>query len=141
MATYRLSWKGVLLSSEALLYTTPDTAQFILIPILLLLYLPKLLFSYLRITENGIELFYWPNYHLSAKWEEIEQLGKVSYIWNNSQDVLIIRRIEGKSITQGLDRHQAMQEKRIIPLEDFRGWPEGNLSDELQKHIPVIVNK
>jgi len=141
MATYRLSWKGVLYSSEALLYSTPDTPSFILIPILFLLYLPKLLFSYLQITESGIKLFYWPNYRLTANWEEIEQLGQITYMRKYTQDALFIRGIDGKSITQDLDRHRAIQEKKVIPLNDFRGWPDGDLSNELKQFIPTIVNK
>jgi hypothetical protein len=139
MNIHRLSWKGVLFSSEALLYAAPDTPQFLLMPILIFLYLPKLFLSYLRISDSGIELFYWPNYRQKTSWENIERLGEVFYLEKFTQQALYLRSESGEKVD--IKREKGLREKLIIPLSDFRGWPTGTLYDELQKHIPHILRE
>ena len=139
MTKYRLSWKGVLFSSEALLYANPDTPQILLIPILFLLYLPKLFLSYLKISKDGIELYYWPNYRLKTSWNEINRLGKVSYFGKFTHDALFIHDTSGKLVNTDLNRQIGIRKKIIIPLSDFRGWPGEDLINELVKHKPDIM--
>jgi hypothetical protein len=138
---YRLSWKGVLFASEALLYEDADTPRFLLIPILVFLYLPKLFLSYLEVSDQGINLFYWPNYRINVSWQEVNRLGKAIFLGRQSSDVLYLRKGPEEGIPSLIDRHRGFREKRIIPLSDFRGWPDGDLYNDLMRYIPNIIQE
>ena len=133
---HRLNWKGMLLSSESLLYADPDTPWILMLPILILLYLPSLFFSYLKVNEEGLELFYWPRYRLKSSWEGIKYLGEVTLLGKIPHAALYLKDAEP---TQSLSRHQGIRKKWIIPLGDFRGWPDGSLSQELSMYIPDLL--
>ena len=135
---HRLNWKGMLLTSETLLYADPDTPWILLIPILVFLYLPSLFFSYLKVTAEGVELFYWPRYRVRSSWEGIDRLGEVRLLGKIPHDALILKEAEPRG---NISRHQGIRKKWIIPLGDFRGWPEGILFQELHRHIPEILDR
>ena len=133
---HRLNWRGMLLSSETLLYADPDTPWILLVPILIFLYLPSLFFSYIKTSADGIELYYWPRYRVKAKWEDIDRLGEVTLLGKIPHEALILKNAEP---TQALSRHQGIRKKWIIPLGDFRGWPEGKLQQALTKYKPDLT--
>ena len=141
MTRYRLNWKGILYSSEGLLFAGSEPSWVLTIPILLFLFFPKLIFSYLMVSDEGIELLYWPNYRLKSSWEEIGYLGKVTVIGNLTSDVLYLRCETGEANGVEINRHRGIQEKCIIPLSDFRGWPKGQLYTDLLRFIPDIISR
>ncbi|MCK4816700.1 hypothetical protein KA005_13095 [bacterium] len=141
MTRYRLNWKGILYSSEGLLFAGSEPSWVLTIPILLFLFFPKLIFSYLMVSDEGIELLYWPNYRLKSSWEELENLGKVTVIGSLTSDVLYLRGETGEANGVEIDRHRGIKEKRIIPLSDFRGWPKGQLYTDLLRFIPDIISR
>ena len=141
MTRYRLNWKGILYSSEGLLFAGSEPSWVLTIPILLFLFFPKLIFSYLMVSDEGIELLYWPNYRLKSSWEELENLGKVTVIGNLTSDVLYLRGETGEANGVEINRHRGIQEKCIIPLSDFRGWPKGQLYTDLLRFIPDIISR
>lgn len=125
--------------SEALLYADADTPQFIMLPILLFLFLPKLIFSYLETSPTGIKIHYWPNYLLQVGWDEIGHLGKASFLGRRYCDALYIRGIPSEDQPKEISRQQGIQEKRMIALSDFKGWPRGRLYQVLSRNIPQIL--
>ena len=133
---HRLNWKGMLLVSESLLYADSDTPSILLIPILVLLYLPSLFFSYLKTSAEGIELFYWPRYRVKSNWEDIKLLGEVTLLGKIPHDALFLKDAEPRG---RLSHHQGIWRKWIIPLGDFRGWPDGLLFQELNRYIPELL--
>ena len=139
MTKYRLNWKGILFSSEALLLADSEPAWILIIPILLFLFIPKLIFSYLMVSDEGIELFYWPNYRHKSTWEKIDYLGKVTLIGNSTSDVLYLHDETGIARKAKINRHRGIKEKQIIPLSDFREWPKGQLYSDLLRFIPEII--
>ena len=112
MTKYRLSWRGVLFSSEALLYADANTPRILIFLILLFLYLPKLLFSYLAVTHDGIHIHYWPNYHHKVTWDEIDRIGKVMLYKRIPSDALYLHSEHGESFGQEIDRYHGIREKR-----------------------------
>jgi len=140
MTKYRLNWKGILFSSEALLLADSEPSWIIIFPILLFLFIPKLIFSYLMVSDEGIELLYWPNYRLKSTWEKIDHLGKVTVIGSLTSDVLYLRDETGETRTVEINRPRGIKEKHIISLSDFRGWPKGQLYSALLRFIPEIIN-
>ncbi len=141
MATHRLGWKGILFSSGALLYADAEAPRILMVPILLFLYIPKLVLSYLKVSDEGIELHYWPNYRFNVQWDEIERLGKAIVIGERTIDILYVRTGDREGTAAAVDRRRGIREKRIIPLSDFRGWPAGALYNELVRFIPEIMQR
>ena len=91
------------------------------------------------ISDEGLELFYWPNYRLKTTWEELDRLGSVTGFGSLTSDVLYLR---GKSVganAEEIDRHRGIQERRVVSLSDFKGWPKGQLHDDLLRFIPDII--
>jgi hypothetical protein len=141
MAKFRLSLKGVMFISEALLYADADTPQIIMLPIILFLFIPKLIFSFLETSLDGIRVHYWPNYHIRVGWQMIDRLGKASFLGKTNCDALHLRNLQGKPSAYEISRHAGIQQKRLIALSDFKGWPNGDLHQELVQFIPEIVDK
>jgi len=141
MKNYRLNWKGIFFSSEALLLADSEPSWILTFPILLFLFIPKLIFSYLLVSDEGIELLYWPNYRIKSTWDMIDCLGKVSVLGSITSDVLFLRSETGDISAVDISRHRGIKERRIIPLSDFRGWPKGQLFCDLQRFIPDIINR
>ena len=141
MSNYRLNLKGILFSSEALLFADSESSWVLTIPILLFLFIPKLTFSYLMVSDEGIELLYWPNYRIKSTWDMIDHLGKVTVIGSLTSDVLFLRGETEETSAVGMNRHRGIKERRIIPLSDFRGWPKGQLYSDLLRLIPDIIKR
>ena len=141
MSNYRLNLKGILFSSEALLFADSESSWVLTIPILLFLFIPKLIFSYLMVSDEGIELLYWPNYRIKSTWDMIDHLGKVTVIGSLTSDVLFLRGETEETSAGGMNRHRGIKERRIIPLSDFRGWPKGQLYSDLLRLIPDIIKR
>ena len=141
MAKFRLSFKGVMFISEALLYADADTPQIIMLPIILFLFIPKLIFSYLETSPDGIKVHYWPNYNLRVGWEIIGRLGKASFLGKSNCDVLYLRDSQSEPPLDEISRQNGIQQKRLVALGDFKGWPKGGLHQELVRFIPEIVDE
>ena len=141
MLNYRLNWKGILFSSEALLFADSEPSWVLTFPILLFLFIPKLIFSYLKVSDEGIELLYWPNYRIKSTWDMIDHLGKVTVIGSLTSDVLFLRGETEETSAVEINRHRGIKERRIIPLSDFRGWPKGQLYCDLLRLIPDIIKR
>ena len=139
MTKYRLSWKGILFSSEALLFADSESSWVFTIPILMFLFIPKLIFSYLVISDEGLELLYWPNYRLETTWKELDRLGSVTVIGSLTSDLLYLRGKFVDANAEEIDRHRGIRERRVISLSDFKGWPKGQLHDDLERYIPDII--
>jgi hypothetical protein len=141
MTKFRLSWKGIMFISEALLYADADTPQFIILPIIVFLFLPKLFFSYLETSSTGIEVHYWPNYHLRVEWDEMGRLGKASFLARSNCDAIYLRNPQGETDSGEITREVGIYQKRLIALSDFRDWPKGGLRQELVRFIPEIMGE
>ena len=59
------------------------------------------------------------------------------FIGKKSSDALYLKGSEAGVI----DRHQGLRKKRVIPLSDFRGWPDGELFNDLMRYIPDIIQE
>jgi hypothetical protein len=125
--------------SEALLYAGADTPQFIMLPILVFLFLPKLFFSYLETSPDGIRVHYWPNYHFQAAWDEIGRLGKASFLGKSNCDALYLKKVRGENSPEVMSRQSGIQQKQLVALSDFGGWPGGRLHQVLSWYIPQIL--
>lgn len=135
---YRLSWKGALHLSTPLLYIEDEHALIFVIPILLLLYIPKLLFSYLRVSPQGLELRYASLYRVKTSWQNIEHFGKSKAYGEFTRDALFLKKAVAVAPENRVARWLGDKIIREIVIGDFRGWPDGELAQALQQHIPHI---
>ena len=137
---HRLGWKGILFQLDPLLYADPDTPGFLLFPIMVGLFIPRLFLSYLKVSAEGLILHYWPRYTIRLKWEEIDRLGKCRFLGFIPCDALYLKMAEAQTKNARL-REWGLAKKCIIPLSDFRGWPNGSLAESLKKYIPSMFLK
>jgi hypothetical protein len=138
--TFRLGWKGILATAEWLLYSDSDLSFLVCLPLFFLLFLPRLLLSYLRLSSQGLELHYWPNYRVHVPWNAVERLGQCHALGMMRGDALYLHHSRSGASAEILSRTSGLQQKRIIPLSDFRGWPQGQLAQELARFIPEVVD-
>ena len=139
MKIFRLGWRGILFNSDSWLYAQPDTPVFFLAILMIALYIPSIFLSYLKVTSAGLELHYWPLYRVFVLWEEIERLGKCKALIIFSCDALYLKRPDAAHKNAEI-REWGLAKKCIIPLSDFRTWPDGELKRDLQRHIPHLFS-
>ena len=113
--TYRLGWKGILCAAEPLLYGDSDPSLWIILPILLLLFVPRLFLSYLKVGPAGLELRYWPGYRVQVPWSDIDRLGKCRALGVMRCDALYLQRSSPATEAEVLSRTHGLQ-LNLLPL-------------------------
>ena len=139
--TYRFNWKGMLYATWPLLYIEPDSASCLVIPMLVFLYVPSLFLSYLRVSDEGVELLHWPRYRVRARWDEVTRLDKCRAFGKFKFDALYLRESAQGEARKLADREMGEFRKNIISLTDFRGWPEGRLAEDIRRYLPQMYAK
>ena len=137
MRIYRLGWKGILFHSDSWLYIQPDSPVFILVILMIVLYIPSLFLSYLKVSSSGLELHYWPLYRVFVVWGDIDRLGKCKALNIFPCDALYLNRAEATEKNAQI-REWGLSKQCIIPLSDFRAWSSGELLSDLQRYVPQV---
>jgi len=101
------------------------------------------LFSYLRMSPEGVEYRSWPSYGVRCVWVDIEGLRtrRISGLFRSEE--LLLRRAEpvGPQITMTIRRVLGLTTQDLIPLTNLQGWPEGPLREQLRHYAPSIFDK
>ena len=134
---YRLGWKGILYHSDAWLYLAPDSSGCLVAVLMAGLYVPSLFLSYLQVSPDGLELHYWPTYRLRVAWQDIERVGRCKLLGILPCDALYLDRAEARAHNAAI-REWGLATRCIVPLSDFRGWPAGELEQDLRRYIPHV---
>lgn len=127
----------MLYHSDAWLYLAPDTPGCLVAALMVGLYIPSLFLSYLKVSPDGLELHYWPIYRIRVAWQDVERLGKCKLLGVFSCDALYLNRAEARARNATI-REWGLAKRCIVPLSDFRGWPDGELADDLRWYIPHV---
>lgn len=94
------------------------------------------LFSYIKITPEGIEQKYALSRHIRCKWSNIDKFGKLflftDVIYLNSYEVV------GKSLALLSPFGFLRPKQGYIALQGFEGWSEGQLADDLKQYAPHL---
>jgi uncharacterized Tic20 family protein len=94
------------------------------------------LFSYIKISPEGIEQKYVLSKHIRCKWSDMDKLGKLflftDVIYLNSYEVV------GTSIALFSPFGFLRPKQGYIALRGFEGWSEGPLADELKQYAPQL---
>lgn len=101
----------------------------------------RLLFSYLKVSPDGIEYRYWPSYGVRCSWDSVERLGEHRSFGLFRSDVLYLERAEpvGWQINVTLRRRLGLKTQYIVPLTGISGWPRGKLAEDLRQYIPHLL--
>ena len=135
---YRLSWKGALHLSSPLLYADSEHSLIFVIPILIMLYLPKLLFSCLKLSAEGLELRYAAVYRAQTSWENIERFGKSNTHGEFPRDALLLKKAVAVEPENAVVRWLGQKTTQEFIIGDFRGWPDGELAQSIRQYAPHI---
>lgn len=137
--TYRLNMGGMLRHPNLWDASATGSQGCLTTALLLLLYLPSLLRSYLRVSPEGLELYYWPLYRLRAAWPEVVRLGTCKMLGLFPCDALYLDRPESQA-REAFVREWGLAKRCVVPVGDFRGWPAGPLAADVGRYIPHILN-
>lgn len=138
---YRVGWRGLLSLPLLLLDVGNDTLGCFL-PLVLLCWVPELLLSYLKVSSAGLEVRYWPFYQLRARWEEVDRIDKHRVLGVFPSDALYLKQAAPFGSRSIFGRELWLRPKldqRLVVLNDFRGWPDGTLADDLRLYIPDVI--
>ena len=107
------------------------------------LYIPSVLRSHLKISSHGLDMFYWPGRRIFATWDEVTYLANKKILGVLEYDCLYLdRSLYENRIIIALtkkSREWVDAQKMYIPLNDFHGWPEGDLANALRRYLPHIL--
>lgn len=97
------------------------------------------LFSYLDITEQGLEYRFWPTYHIQCSWADVETITQRREMMVTA-DVILLRSAKelGKPISMQLRKKLGLDTQYFIPLNVLAGWPQGKLRQALEHYAPQL---
>lgn len=141
----------------------------ILLMLLIVVLLGNAWLSYLRVDSTGLEMRIWPSYHLRCHWHQIIGLEHVTIL--GGLLVLPMLRFKEARIKSwratkwyirlgrnGLQNEfvdypesfrlgflalflWSVEDKRLIPVYIFNGWPDGQLKRDLETRLGPISSK
>lgn len=99
--------------------------------------------SYLKVSPEGLEFSYWPTYRIRAAWEDVERIGKHKVLGLIPYDALYLRAATpvGRQGMMKWRRRLRMSTQHFVLLNDFRGWPSGELAEHLRHHLPLLLGR
>ena len=100
-----------------------------------------ILMSRLIITEYGLDYRFWPTYHITCLWSDVDVITRRKEIVVNA-DILLLKNAteHGKPITMAVRKKLGMDTQYFIPLNVLDGWPSGKLSEGLRMHAPQLFS-
>ncbi len=97
-------------------------------------------FSYLLLTDRGLEYRLWPFRLIRCTWDDIDQIKKQASPFQG--EVLILKRADvfRTRILLNFTKNKIGEIKKLpfIPLYQISGWKSGELRTELEKHAPHL---
>ncbi len=104
----------------------------------------RVIFSYLIISDQGLEYRFWPLHRIRCSWLDVGEIKKSA--WSFQGDILMLRNAEAVGFHLFFDlssgKSRFIKTLPQIPIYKFNGWPTGELKSELEKYAPTLfVNK
>jgi hypothetical protein len=118
----------------------PALAILALSVVLILMPIGRAIFSYLLLSEQGLEYRLWPLHRIRASWEDVDQIKKSSLPFQG--DILTLKNAETSGFHISLDFSKGnagiTKTAQVIPLYQIDGWQNGRLENELRKYAPNL---
>lgn len=107
---------------------------------LILMPIGRGIFSYLLISDEGLEYRLWPLHKIRCSWDDVEQIKKSSLPFQG--DILTLKKAEVSGFHILLDFNKGnfgvTKTSQVIPLYQIDGWQNGKLENELRKYAPNL---
>ena len=101
--------------------------------------------SHLKTGPSGLEIYWHPGRQLTLGWNEVLRL-ECRRIGPFSFETLFVDRSILTMMTNLIflsegDRRIFESRRLGIPLWTYRGWPAGDLADDLKRYVPQVVSR
>jgi hypothetical protein len=137
---FRIGWRGLFSLPISLLESGSDDPGCFLI-LAFMLVIPEILLSYLKISPRGLEVKYWPFYHINAPWEDIDKLDSHKVLGLIPSQAIFLKQDAPFGSVNILGREvQIGKKKRLIVLNDFQGWSNGKITAMLEEYAPGLIS-
>ncbi len=108
--------------------------------VLCLLPFGRAIFSYIAVSDSGIDYRYWPFHRIRGTWQDVDEIYKSPLPFQG--EMLRLKRADtsGYHINLSLKRGNLGVGKTIpvIPLYLFSGWSNHKLQVDLKNHAPNL---
>jgi hypothetical protein len=104
----------------------------------------RAIFSYLMLSEAGLEYRYWPVHRIRCAWNQVGEIKK-SPVAPLQGDVLMLQQAEVSGFHMLFDfqggKYGFTKTIPMIPLYRLDGWPNGRLETELRRYAPGLFDE
>ena len=138
---YHFNWRGLF---QAFWETSPQgeiSPGCLWIPLLLIqiiLLIPHVLFSHLKVGSDGIEYRSWPFYRYRITWNNLSAIERYSISRLITFDYLVIKDPTNPNNDKP-KKFIYLDHRKMISLSGFQSWPNGRLAQDLEQYIPEIM--
>lgn len=100
----------------------------------------RAIFSYLTLSNEGLEYRLWPALKIRCTWDDVDQIKK-SFLPSQGE-LLMLKNAEvfGLNLLWFFNKTivGAVKTLPTVPLYQIDGWQDGNLKEELKKYAPNL---
>ena len=97
------------------------------------------LFSYLKISHQGLEYRLWPNYRIRCRWKDVDRIDKGKIYGIFPADFIYLKDAEEtRHLLFGGMVRNFIYPPHTIPIYEMKGWPDGKLAQTLQSYVPHL---
>lgn len=101
----------------------------------------RAIFSYLLLSDEGLEYHLWPAHKIHCTWDDVDQIKKSFLPFQG--DILMLKRAEISGFQKILlnfnkGNFGVVKTVPVIPLYQIDGWKNGRLKNELIKYAPNL---
>jgi hypothetical protein len=95
--------------------------------------------TFLRLSPEGLEYHRWPFTTITCRWNEAEKIAQGNVMGMSVATLMIPREKIGweKPVKGGV---LGSAKYKLVPLNDFQGWPDGDLMNELRQYAPKLFS-
>ncbi len=95
--------------------------------------------TFLRLSPEGLEYHRWPFTTITCRWNEVEKISRGNFMSIATATLMIPREKPGwETPVEGGVLGSARY--KLVPLNDFQGWPDGDLTNELRQYAPKLFS-
>jgi hypothetical protein len=95
--------------------------------------------TFLRLSPSGLEYHRWPFTTITCLWSEVEQIAKANVMGMSIATLMIPKEEIGWEMPVG-GATLGSAKYKLVPLNDFQGWPDGDLMQELMQYAPKLFS-
>lgn len=97
-------------------------------------------FSYLTLSEKGLEYRLWPLHMIRCTWADVEQIKNSALPFQGELLILKKGNLSGFHPLMDFNKgnYGVIKTLPVIPLYQISGWQDGRLKNELKKHAPNL---